>query len=238
MQWVGHLFLSFCLYVNEVSLFFTSHGSLAELNEGQCKNAMIFSLDPSYWRGQVCKRKFCLSVCLFVRHRFNLSTLWCFRPYKPYIFWKLLVQGYLNWYSQVSHTKIHKYKYTNTQIHKYSALPSAGKTQQMAYFWKEDCSRVSNMIFPCVKHTNTKNINTQIHKIHKYSIWQSARARKTQHVCTVPQRLIFPIYDVSWDLKMCSSFQWCNICWTQYWSHRNIDVLMISLVAESADSYM
>ena len=45
---------------------------------------------------------FCLSrilpyfpvcVCPSVCHRRDISTLWCFRPYKPYIFWKLLVQG-------------------------------------------------------------------------------------------------------------------------------------------------
>ena len=46
----------------------------------------------------------------------NISTVWWFRPYKPYIFWKHLIQGYQNWYYQVSHTQIHKYKYTNTQI--------------------------------------------------------------------------------------------------------------------------
>ena len=79
-----------------------------------------------------------------------------FRPYKRYIFWKLLVWGYLNWYSQVSHTQIHKYKYTNTQIHKYSIWQSAKKTQHVVYFWKEDCSRIRKMIFPCVKHANTK----------------------------------------------------------------------------------
>ena len=42
--------------------------------------------------------------------------------HKPYIFWKLLVQGYQNWYYQVSHTQIHKYKYTNTQIQHWSKL--------------------------------------------------------------------------------------------------------------------
>ena len=42
----------------------------------------------------------------------------------------------------------YKYKYTNTQIHKYSIWRSARKTQHVAYFWKEDCSRVSKIIFP------------------------------------------------------------------------------------------
>ena len=49
-----------------------------------------------------------------------ISTVWWFRPYKPYIFWKHLIQGYQNWYCQVSNTQIHKYKHTNTQIHKYT----------------------------------------------------------------------------------------------------------------------
>ena len=116
-----------------------------------------------------------LFVCPSVPHG-NISTLWCFRPYKPYIFWKLLVQGYQNWYYQVSHTQIHKYKYTNTQI---QHINSAVKTHHVAYFWKEDCSRISKMIFPCVKHANTK-IQIQNTQTHKYSIWRSAR--KTQHV--------------------------------------------------------
>ena len=94
-------------------------------------------------------------VCPSVPHG-DISTLWCFRPYKPYIFWKLLVPGYQNWYYQVSHTQIHKYKYTNTQIHKYSILQSARKTQHVVYFWKEDCSKMSKIIFPCVKCANTK----------------------------------------------------------------------------------
>ena len=127
------------------------------------------------------------------------STIWCFRPYKLYIFWKLLVQGYQNWYYQVSHAQIHKYKYTNTQIqhmtkcqkdstcgifldrglfkdiknhipmcwthkykntntqlHKYSIIRSARKTQHVVYFWKEDFSRISKIIFPCAEYTNTK----------------------------------------------------------------------------------
>ena len=67
----------------------------------------------------------------FVCHHAQNTTLWCFRPYKPYIFWKLKVKGYLNWYSQVSHTQIHKHKYTNTQRHIYSI--------------KWDCSRISKM---------------------------------------------------------------------------------------------
>ena len=96
-------------------------------------------------------------------------------------------------------TQIQIHKYTNTQIHKYSILQSARKTHHVVYFWKEDCSRMSKMIFPCVKSANTK---IQIHKytntqIHKYSILQSAR--KTHHVvyfwkgdCSRMSKMIFP----------------------------------------------
>ena len=47
------------------------------------------------------------------------------------------------------------------RIHKYCIIQSARKTQQMAYFWKEDFSRISQMIFPYVKQANTK---MQVHK--------------------------------------------------------------------------
>ena len=63
----------------------------------------------------------------------------------------------------------HKYKNTNTQIHKYSIWRSARKTQHVVYFWKEDCSRISKIIFPCVERTNTKIQiqNTQIQHMTK-----------------------------------------------------------------------
>ena len=50
--------------------------------------------------------------------------------------------------------RTHKYKNTNTQIYKYSIWGSARKTQHVAYFWKEDCSRVSKIIF--TYNTNLK----------------------------------------------------------------------------------
>ena len=74
---------------------------------------------------------------------------------------------------------MHKYTNTNTQIHKYSIWRSARKTQHVVYFWKEDCSRISKIIFRCAERTNTK-IQKQNTQIHKYSIWRSARG--TQHV--------------------------------------------------------
>ena len=38
------------------------------------------------------------------------------RPNMWYIFGKRIVLGYQKWYSHVSNSQIHKYKYTNTQI--------------------------------------------------------------------------------------------------------------------------
>ena len=42
--------------------------------------------------------------------KISLKTLYC------YIFEKPKVQGHQNWYSQLSNTQIHKYKYTNTAL--------------------------------------------------------------------------------------------------------------------------
>ena len=49
-----------------------------------------------------------------------------------------------------------KFQNTNTQIHKKSIWRSARKTQHVVYYSKEDCSRVSKMIFLCVKCAYTK----------------------------------------------------------------------------------
>ena len=43
------------------------------------------------------------------------------------------------------------------QIHKYTIW----KTPHVVYLWKEGCSRILKMIFPCIKNANTK---IQIHK--------------------------------------------------------------------------
>ena len=91
----------------------------------------------------------------------NISTIWCFRPYKPYIFWKLLVPGYQNWYYQVSHTQIHKYKYTNTQI---QHITKCQKDPTCGIFLKRGLFRgIKNDIHMC-QTRKYKNTNTQIHK--------------------------------------------------------------------------
>ena len=107
------------------------------------------------------------------------ATIYYRRPNMWYIFEKRIVQGYQLWCSHVSNAQIQKYKYTNTQIHKYSKWQSASKTQHVVYFWKEDWSGIPTMMLTCLKRTNTKYkyTNTQIHK---YSNWQSAT--KPQHV--------------------------------------------------------
>ena len=63
---------------------------------------------------------------------------------------------------------------TNTQIHKYSIWWSTRKTQYVVYFWKEDCSRISKIIFPRAERTNTKI------QIHKYTNTQIQHMRKCQ----------------------------------------------------------
>ena len=74
-----------------------------------------------------------------------------------------------------TNTQIHKH--TNTQIHKYSILQSARKTHHVVYFWKEDCSRMSKMIFPCVKSANTKI------QIQKYTNTQTMACARKVHAC-------------------------------------------------------
>jgi len=84
-----------------------------------------------------------------------------------HIFEKRIVQRYQKWHFHVSNMQIQKYEYTNTQIHKYSIWRSARKTQHVPYFWKEDCSRISKIIFLCVKQYKTQIQNTQIQHITK-----------------------------------------------------------------------
>ena len=110
-----------------------------------------------------------MCVCVCVRHHFNFSTLWCFRPYKPYIFWKLYVQGYLNWYSQVSHTQIHKY--TNTQIHKYTNTNFIGlfkdiKNYISTYKYANNCMSPFCRSF-WVLHNCTMSSLSSCSKMHK-----------------------------------------------------------------------
>ena len=74
-------------------------------------------------------------------------------PKMCYIFGKHGIQGYQIWHSRVSNVK-----YTNTQIRKYTNTKGS---KDPTYFWKAWDSRISNMIFQCVKckihnYKNTK----------------------------------------------------------------------------------
>ena len=85
---------------------------------------------------------------------------------------------------------MHKYTNTNTQIHKYSIWRSARKTQHVVYFWKEDCSRISKIIFPRAERTNTK---IQIHIINASSV----------HHCSVFIAELSPVYCCLVSFLMC-----------------------------------
>ena len=90
-----------------------------------------------------------------------------------------MVRGPQKQCSWVSDLQIHKYKYTNTQIHKYAntALVKVADRHDMCYIFgkitvkasKNQCSRVSDLHIQKYKYTNTY---TQI-QIQKYSLGQS-----------------------------------------------------------------
>ena len=67
------------------------------------------------------------------------------RPNMWYIFEKRIVQGYQKLYPHVPNTQIQKLKYTNIQI---QCMTKCQKDPTCGIFLKEDCSRVSNIIFP------------------------------------------------------------------------------------------
>ena len=76
-----------------------------------------------------------------------------------------------------------KYTNTNTQIHKYSILQSARKTQHVVYFWKEDCSRGSKW-YSHMSNTQMhkyKYTNTQIHK-YTNTVWSDLQIDKTSAI--------------------------------------------------------
>ena len=62
----------------------------------------------------LCSHVCCLSVCVT---SYLLSTIWYIKPYKTTYFLKAYDQRQC---SQVSQVQVHKFKYTNTQIRKYS----------------------------------------------------------------------------------------------------------------------
>ena len=99
-----------------------------------------------------------------------------------YIFEKSMVRGPQKQCSWVSDLKIHKYKYTNTQIHKYAntALVKVADKHDMCYIFEKvmvrgphkQCSRVSDLQIHKYKYTNTQ--------IHKYTNTQIQHRSKLQ----------------------------------------------------------
>ena len=66
----------------------------------------------------------CMSVCVSssVTFPFN-STVWCFRPYKPYIFWKLIIWWW-HWPRQrLTKRQIQRQRHPDTDKDKYKVLP-------------------------------------------------------------------------------------------------------------------
>ena len=125
---------------------------------------------------------------------FELEMIFLLHPtsshptYKPYIFWKILVQGYQIWYYQVSHTQIHKYKYTNTQI---QHITKCQKDPTCGIFMKRGLFRgIKNDIHMCLTH-KYKNTNTHIHKYTNTQIEKYTNGNSNWEIDTV-----------QWDINM------------------------------------
>ena len=130
------------------------------------------------------------------------------RPNKWHIFEKRIVQGYQIWYSHVLNAQIQEIQIQNTQIHKYSIWRSARKTQHVVYFWKEDCSGISKIIFLYGKRANTKNTTKQIsymespdhlsqslHSLLGLIIWAFLYNQSVKYTKEIFQYI--PIYDIN-----------------------------------------
>ena len=66
----------------------------------------------------------CVSVCLSIRaHLWHpspfVSTIWCSRPYKPYIFWKLIIC----WWQRPRQRLTKRQRHPDTDKNKYKVLP-------------------------------------------------------------------------------------------------------------------
>ena len=150
------------------------------------------------------------TCCLSVPHG-DISSLWCFRPYKPYIFWKLLVPGYQNWYYQVFHTQIHKYKYTNTQI---QHITKCQKDPTCGIFLKRGLFRgIKNDIHMC-QTRKYKNPITQLHKYTNTQIRHMAKCQKDPTCGIFLKRGLFK--DVFWVSHSCTRSSWYNIDQPKY----------------------
>ena len=117
------------------------------LVQAQCNFSTFPSSTPGHW----------LFAKLSIQHHWLSRSIFnvC-RSFVPHVLHLHLSPQYDVWTiktihflkalgSRISKLILHKYKYTNrnTQIHTYSIWRSARKTQDVAYFWKEDYSRIA-----------------------------------------------------------------------------------------------
>ena len=66
----------------------------------------------------------CLYVCLWSSVTFPfISTVWCFRPYKPYIFWKLIIWWWHWPRRRLTKRQIQRQRHPDTDKGKYKVLP-------------------------------------------------------------------------------------------------------------------
>ena len=98
-----------------------------------------------------------------------ISNVWCSRPYKPYIFLKLIIWWWQLPRQRLTESQIQRQRQRHTDRHRQIQIQSASKTQCMLYFLKAGGSRISNMAFPpklSTKHFPhklfTKKISTTI----------------------------------------------------------------------------
>ena len=103
--------------------------------------------------------------------------------------------------------QIQKYKYTNTQIHKYSLVRFADRHNKCYIFEKEmvrgpqkQCSHVSDM--------QIHNTNTQIHK-YKYTNTVWVKFADTSNMCYIfgkgngtrtPKTMFLSVYNHLWEI--------------------------------------
>ena len=122
-------------------------------------------------------------------HTFSESS-WS-KDIKTYIT-KCLISKYTN-----TNTRIHKYK--NTQIHKYTntAYDKVPESPNMLYIFEKECSRISKMMFPWIKHKNTK---IQIHKHTNTQIQHLTKYQKDPTCCIFLKRGLFQ--DIKNDIPL------------------------------------
>ena len=169
------------------------------------RGPIVYKLSFPAFKGWVALSSlFCLSFVVVVRtSRMVTSPLYDVLDHTNHTFsesyWSKDIK------TDITKCLMHKYTNTNTQIHKYSIWRSARKTQHVVYFWKEDCSRISKIIFPCVERTNTK---IQIHKYTNTQIQHMTKCQKDPTCGIFLKRGLFK--DIKNDIPMCRTHKYKN----------------------------